>query len=114
MIRLLLRLIRIRDFEACASCETLKQQLVFERAEKKQLTDTLINILQPKTVEAAPVELTNITPTAGTFARRRAALEERDRQQAQILKQSSNIGRPDELKNIESLEKELGVEDKTS
>lgn len=113
MIRLFLRLLGIKDYEVCQSCETLKQQLAFEREEKKQLTDTLISILQPKVVEAPPVEINPVTTIAGNWARRRAALEERDRQQAKILVETKNLGKPDELKDhINKLEEELGIEEK--
>lgn len=121
MIRLLLRLIGIEDFEVCQSCETLKQQLAFERAEKKELIETLLSILKPKVVESPPTELNPIHQTAGLFSRKRAMLEERDRQEAATLQQSKNLGKPDiapkqELerqtnpKTVEELEKELDVE----
>lgn len=106
MIRLFLRLLGIKDFEVCQSCETLKQQLAFANEEKKELTNTLLNILQPKVVESAPQEIVPLIQAGGTFARRRAALETRDRESARIINESKNIGRPD---SIEKLEKELGV-----
>lgn len=113
MIRLLLRLFGIKDFEVCQSCETLKQQLAFANAEKKELTETLLNILKPKTVELPVQELQPIAASSAIFSRRRAALEAKDREDAMILKKSTNLGRPDDrLKDIESLEKELGVEEK--
>lgn len=120
MIRLLLRLFGIKDFDTCKSCETLKEQLEFERSEKKQLTETLLNIINPKAVEAAPVELNPITQTSGLFSRRRAALEARDRETAKIQNEGKFLGKPDipaklvnpnAGKSIESLEKELGIEE---
>lgn len=112
MIRLLLRLFRIRDFEPCKSCETLKEQLLFERDEKKRLTDTLLNIINPKAVEIPTIELQPITQSAGLFSRRRAALEERDRQEAKILREAKHIGRPDaELqKKVELVNKQADAE----
>mgnify|MGYP003395556945 CR=1 FL=1 len=111
MIRLLLRLLGIKDFEVCQSCETLKQQLAYERDEKKQLISTLLNIIQPKVIEVAPVELNPIQQTSAIFSRRRAALEAKDREEAKILKQSTNLGKPDDrLKEVEILEQELGIE----
>lgn len=116
MIRVILRLLGIRDFEVCASCETLKQQLVFERDEKKRLTDILIDIVKPKTVEAAPIEINQIQQTAALFSRRRAALEAKDREEARILRSSTNLGKPDDklknnnIKTAEELEQELGIE----
>lgn len=108
MIRLLLRLFKIRDFEVCASCETLKQQLEYERAEKKELTATLLNIIKPKEFEAVPVEINQIQQTSSLFSKRRAALEEKSRLEAQVLANSKHIGKSD--KEIEKLESELGIE----
>lgn len=122
MIRLLLRLLRIKDFDICASCATLKEQLIFEREEKRQLTETLINIVSPKAVIAAPQEIQPIAVSASTFTRKRAILEARDREEARIRSQSSVLGKPDnsdkksifgqsinQFTDIEQLEKELGV-----
>lgn len=120
MIRLLLRLLNIRDYEVCASCQTLKEQLEYERSEKKQLTETLLNIIHPKVVEQPVVELSPIQQTSGLFSRKRAVLEQRDREEAKILRQSKNLGVPDNIKvsevstKIEELEHELGIEEKTS
>jgi hypothetical protein len=113
MIRLFLRLFGIRDFEVCPSCETLKQQLSFANEEKKQLTETLLNIIKPKTYEQAPVELQPVTQGSVIFSKRRAALEARDREEAKIKQQAVFLGKPDDkLKEIEQLETELGVEEK--
>ena len=115
MIRLLLRLLKIQDFEVCASCETLKQQLLFERDEKKRLTVILIEIIKPKTVESVPVEIQPIAQSSALFSRRRSALEAQDRERARILKEGRNIGQPDNIikpaahQTIDELEKELGV-----
>lgn len=121
MIRLLLRLFGIKDYEVCQSCETLKQQLEFERSEKRQLTETLLSILKPKTYEAPPVEVQPIVNSAGLFSRRRAALEARDRAEAQIIAEKKHLAVPDDalrnknIKSVEELEQELGVsEEKTS
>ena len=113
MIRLLLRLLGIKDFEVCQSCETLKAQLAYERDEKKRLTDTLIQILQPKIVESSPVEINQLQQTSALFSRRKAALEAREREDARVLRNSTNLGRPDDkLAAITDLEKELGIEEK--
>ncbi len=121
MIRLILRLFGIRDFEVCASCETLKQQLDYERAEKAQLTETLLRIVSPKAIEHPIVEVNPVIQSSGLFSRRRAALEERERQEAKILREQKHLGRPDNLrddvlkniaKDVTELEKELGVEQK--
>lgn len=112
MIRLILRLLGIKDFEVCQSCETLKQQLAFVNEEKKQLTETLLAIVHPKVMEAAPVELSPIVQTSALFSRRRAALEAKDRAEAKILQEKKHLGMPDDIKSIEQLEKELGVEER--
>lgn len=110
MIRLLLRLFRIKDFEPCKSCETLKQELAFERAEKKELIETLIGIVKPKVIEAPVQELNPIVQTSALFSRRRAALEAKDREEAQIKRNSTILGRPDD--KIKDLEAEVGIEEK--
>jgi hypothetical protein len=119
MIRLLLRLFGIKDYEICQSCETLKQQLAYERSEKQQLTATLLSIVQPKViVEQPPVEMNPVVNTAGLFSRKRAALEVRDREEAKILNERKHLAVPDNLKqvkvsdNIADLEQELGIEEK--
>jgi hypothetical protein len=109
MIRLILRLFKIKDFEVCASCAVLKEQLEFERAEKRQLTETLITIVRPRTFEAPVQELNPIVQTSGLFSKRRAALEARDREEAMIKRNSTNLGKPDD--KIAALESELGVEE---
>lgn len=111
MIRLLLRLLRITDFEPCASCATLIKQLEFANAEKKELTDTLLSVLRPKAYEAPAVELNPITQTAMMFSKRRAILEQKDRESAMIQRNSTSLGKPDDkLTKINSLEAELGIE----
>ncbi len=118
MLRILLRLLGIKDFDTCKSCETLKEQLLFERDEKKRLTDTLLNIIKPKEHEAPPIEVNQIASTSALFSRRRAALEAKAREDAMILRNSTNVGRPDikAIKHIDEndktseLEKELGIE----
>ncbi len=110
MLRFFCVLFKI-PYETCQSCETLKQQLSFERSEKKELLDTLLKITNPKVIVEQPqVELSPVIQTSGLFSRRRAALEERDRIAAQKLKESTNIGRPDD--NISKLESELGISEK--
>lgn len=115
MIRLLLRLFGIRDFEPNESISVLKEQLLYERARNKELTETLLNIIHPKVVESAPVEINPIQQTTLTFSRKRAMLEAKDREEARIKKLSTNLGKPDDsLKSVENLEAELGIEEKTS
>jgi hypothetical protein len=113
MFRFLLRLFGISDFDTCKSCEILKQQLSFANEEKKELTKTLLDIIRPKVVEAAPIELNQIQQTSALFSRRRSALEQRDREDAKILKQAVHLGKPDFVTDqitTERLEQELGIE----
>lgn len=106
-----------REYEECKSCQTLKEQLAVVNEEKKQLTETLINIFKPKVYENPPIELQSTLATANTFSKRRAALEAASREQAKLLKTSKVIGRPDSELNqvtmnnkaIEELEQELGI-----
>jgi len=120
MTRLLLRLLRITDFEPNESISVLKEQLKYEREKNKELTETLLSIIKPKAYEAPAQELHPIVQTSGIFSRRRAALEAKDRAEAQILKQAVHLGKPDDnLKDINDLETELGIneileEEKTS
>ena len=127
MIRILLRLFGIKDFDTCKSCETLKEQLIFEREEKKRLTDTLINIIKPKEIEAPPTEIAPIAQSSAVWSRRRAALEAKDKQEAFIIAQAKHLAKPDRMpvrpadsvhidnigipQSVEQLEKELGVEE---
>jgi hypothetical protein len=124
MTRFFLRLFGIRDFEPCSSCENLKEQLRYERENNQHLTDTLISIVKPKVVESPPIEINQIAASSALFSRRRAALEERDRQEAMIKKSSTNLGKPDDslrdiqkgqnVMSVSQLESELGIEEKTN
>lgn len=108
-----------KSYEPCKGCEILKQQLELANDEKKYLTETLMGIIKPRTYESTPVELNPIAQTSGLFSRRRQALEDKSRQEAKILRDSTVLGkRDDELKNmqpikpittIEALEKELEI-----
>lgn len=63
-----------------------------------------------------PNEIAPVTITSGSFARRRAALEAKDRHEAQVLREAKFLGKPDDrLKDksidekIEALEAELEI-----
>lgn len=107
-----------KPYEPCKSCQILKEQLDFERADKKEVMNTLLNILQPKVFESSATELEPILPKATTFSKRRAALEQRDRLEAQLKQSSPFIGKKDDDKNvaivtsIENLEQELSIGEK--
>lgn len=107
MTRFFLRLLGIKDFEPCQSCENLKEQLRYERDENQRLVSTLITIVSPKVIEQPPQEINPLQTSSLLFSKRRAAMEDRDRQEAAILRQSKNVGRPDG--SIEQLEQELGI-----
>jgi hypothetical protein len=98
-----------KQYEPCKGCEILKQQITFVNDEKKQLSDVLLSIVRPQAVESTPVEFKPITTTASVFSRRRAVLEARDREEAKILKDSNNLGKPDD--SIRELEHQLGIEE---
>jgi len=105
-----------KPYETCKSCETLRAQLAYVNDEKRQLTETLLNIVQPKVVESAPIEINPVISTSGLFSRKRAALEARDREESRILRESKNLGKPDILiskkdESIKNLENELGIEE---
>ncbi len=96
-----------KPYETCKSCETLKEQLAFERAEKKELTQTLLNIINPKVIEQPAVEINPIPISTGSWRKRRAILEEQDRETAKTLQSSKFVGKPDS--EISKLEDELGI-----
>lgn len=106
-----------KPYETCKSCEILKEQLIYERDNNQRLTNTLLDIIKPKTIEAPPVEINQIAQSSAIFSRRRAALEAKDREEAKIIKGSTVLGKPDKEVipqqglSIENLEKELGVEE---
>lgn len=107
MIRFLLFLLGKQGYEECKSCETLKLQLEIANLEKKELTSTLLGLLKPKVYEAPPTELKATLPQLTTWSRRKAVLEQRDREAARIQANSKVIGRSDS--EISKLEGELGI-----
>ena len=103
-----------KPYETCKSCETLKSQLAIANAEKKELTDTLLSLIKPKTYEAAPMEVQPIIPTVGLWSRRRDMIEASKREEAKILANSKVMGREDKtnkqpVRDIETLEQEVGL-----
>lgn len=118
MTRLLLYLFGKKDFEECKSCETLKQQLALANDEKKQLTETLLNIFKPKEEHInTPVEL-KVEPSRLSFSARRAAAEASSRASLLVKRDSNVLAKPDAdlvgiritPPTVEQLEKELEVE----
>jgi len=126
VLRLLLRLLRINDFEPCASCSVLKQELEFARHEKRELLDTIIKLTQPNVVipSGETKVLTQVPATTGTFSRRRAILEEQHKVKGDVVRTSTHLARPDSSPvenkepvqhitpaSVTALEKELGLVD---
>lgn len=123
MIRLLLHLLKVKDYEQCKSCEILKQQLELANAEKRELTETLLQIIKPAVVvpDQAPKELVNPANLKVTFGRKRAELEKSFRVANQIKQHSPFIAKPDGEKrgtpseitptSIEAMESRLGLSD---
>lgn len=122
MLRFLCKIFKI-EFEPCKGCEVHKQQLAIANEQIKFLTETLTNIVNPKTVEVAPIT-TNVKSQSMLFSRRRAAAEERDRLTAQTTKLSPFVAKTDDknkifenkvplgqTQSVEQLERELGLED---
>jgi len=120
MVRLLLRLMRITDFETCKSCETLKQQLDLANTEKKEMIDTLIQLTRPNVVVASGEikELTNVQSARTTFSRRRENLEKSHRVEKNIRENSPFIAKEVRASvkditpsSIEDMESKLGLVD---
>ena len=114
MIRFLSHLFKL-GYDPCKSCEVLKQQLLIANEEKKQAYETLLNLLKPKVYESAPTQLEAVTPKVGLWSKRRALLEEQDRETARIQKQSNLIAAVDRStqtnSSVEELEHQLGLEE---
>lgn len=126
MLRLFLRLLRIKDFEPCKSCETLKQELEFARSEKRELLNSLINLTKPNVVipQEETKVLANLPTVAGTFSRRKGILEEQHKLKKDVIQNSIHIALPDDVakdrkpptqhikpESVEKLERELGLVD---
>jgi hypothetical protein len=110
MIRFLLFLLGKTNYEPCKSCEVLKQQLTLANEEKKDLTSTLLNLLKPQIQELPVAEIQAIPQAANTWSKRRAILEETERQKARVLRESNVVAMPDKPKDaIDNLEEELGI-----
>lgn len=121
MVRLLLRLFGIKDFEVCASCETLKKQLEFTNAEKRELMETLVLLTKPAIqVQSSDVKLVNPTIAHERFSRRKSILENMHRKTDEIIKTSPFIAKSDDElprkttitpESIEDMENKLGLND---
>lgn len=88
----------------CKNCETLRSLLDTEKFEKSQLLNTLLH--KDQSSQPMEVELPKpITSKHIPWNVRRQMLEAEDRETARLLKKQQA-----ETKQIEELEKELGVE----
>lgn len=126
MVRLLLHLLKIKDFEPCKSCETLKTQLDFANIEKKELLETLLILTKPEVIiKRGDVKVLNpLQQAGGTFARRRGILEDMHKRKEETLKSSPFVAKADDddvkkdkvthitPETITSLEQKLGLNEK--
>lgn len=90
----------------CRSCESLKEQIAFERAERQQLLNQIMSLTQRPVETAAPMQNPQELPKAITWRVRKHMLEAEDRAAAELLRKKQR-----EDPEIAKLEKELGVED---
>lgn len=101
--------------EACKSCETLRTQLEYERAEKNRLLELILERVQLERneVPATPTqEFKPINPSPRGWGQQRAILEYKSRMALEELNKAK-LQSPElatEInKEIEELEKETGV-----
>lgn len=114
MIRLLLRLLNIRDFEVCQSCEVLKQQLAITNAEKKELTETILSLVQPKIIQTPNVQVPAFENNAKRFGQRRAELERQHAARNDVRDRSPFIAKPSNLQASSLHPSESPIERSTS
>jgi hypothetical protein len=86
----------------CGTCEVLREQLAHSERERRELLQRLLEKDKPEPLptpkeDLEPIKTTNFIP----WHVRQQMLEAEDRKQAQLLK--------DKHKEIEDLEKELGI-----
>lgn len=99
------------DNERCESCDTLRDQLVIERANNERLLRAL---LEPKDIEREVVDTKEYKPVHNlpTWDQTRRRLEAESRAKAEQIRAAERDARaaaPAD-KEIEQLEKKLGVE----
>lgn len=114
----------------CRTCEILEKQIEYERARSLELTTTITALLKPAPIILQEKPETIVPTTVATsWSRKRAALEQRDRLQANLNRNDKLQAKPDEelkkeefnkpnpsasQKSIDQLEKELGIVDSDS
>ena len=87
----------------CATCEVLRTQLDEVNRERRELLHTLMEKGSPESPPTSKEELQPIIPKYTPWRVRQQMLEAEDRKAAQLMREKS--------KEIEELEKELGVAD---
>jgi len=99
------KIFKLEDFP-CESCETLRLQLDIANHERRQLLETIIGFTKPAVQEVTqePRNIEPILPKTVLWRTRQHQLEENDRMTAEKNKARQ--------KEIDDLEKELGVEEK--
>ena len=91
--------------EVCISCYTLRHQLELVNHEKKELLQTIMNLVKPQIVEASPVNVEPVAPKVTSFSAKRRMMEEADRAQARKLREVEAENKA----SIDELEKNLGI-----
>lgn len=121
MIRFISHLFKM-NYEPCKGCDVLRTQLQIANENNKELTQTLLNLLNPKVIEATTREILPIKQNLTTFTKRREMLEAEDRNKAKVMLDSKFIARVDDVMKVAStkvagktvdineLEKELAIE----
>lgn len=94
------------DYEECKGCEILKHQLRETNQEKKDLLELVMSLVRPTPAKIEPREAQiskiPIIPKNMTWSRRRAMLEERDRIETQLRKNSPFMASPVEREEYEN------------
>jgi len=106
MLRFICTLFKI-PYETCKSCETLKQQLTLANEQNKDLTKTLLGLIEPEPIMIQQPNLKPTIPKTAIFARRRAEMERADREAARLVKSSQFVAKPDD--NDKEVDKDLKV-----
>lgn len=91
--------------KTCKSCETLREQLALVNEDKRKLLEIILE--KNKTIPEEINKPSEHKPVGSSYVPwnvRRAALEAEDREKARILRD-----REPEQKEIEKLEKEIGI-----
>lgn len=98
------------DNRICKSCETLKQQLDIANFEKRQLLQSLLESQKPAPAEVKnQVDYEPLKPRSVPWTVRKQLLEAEDRERARLLGQNKNRVEVKEDKEIEELERQLGI-----